>query len=311
MAGSIGSTRRKRRRSARVAIALTAIVAVLLFISGQSNPNLLDDGRRQVESVTSPIVYVLGSPVRATENFFTDLKNRANAHSENARLKQELAQLKDVEARANAMAIKLSRFENILNVDASSGIPEQKIAARAVTEQHGPFVRSALLNVGANKGIKPGHAVMTTDGFLGHVVRVGPRSSRVLHAEDLNSRIAVMSQRSEARAIMTGQNSPFPTLSFIRDGDDWREGDLIVTSGDEGVLPFGLPIGTSRIDQSGQIYVELFASRKPVDWVWVYPFEPILPPEESGGVANDEGLAETDAASPDQASVSEPESTGL
>ncbi len=300
MAGTGSNKRQRKRRTARLIIISTLVFAVVLFFFGLGKDDFLEDTKANSESIVSPVVSALSMPVRGFENAVEGVRNRTRAHRENARLKQELAQLRDVEARANAMAIKLSRFESILNVDGTSGIPEQKIAARAVSEKDGPFVRSVLINAGAAKGIKPGHAVMTEDGFLGHVIRVGNRSARVLHAEDLNSRIAVMSERSQSRAIMSGQNNANPVLSFVADDDGWRAGDRVITSGDEGVLPFGLPIGEVKEDRSGRLVVELFANRKKIDWIWVYPFEPILAPElDPVTLENDDERAEVDA--PDEA----------
>ena len=92
----------------------------------------------------------------------------------------------------------------------SSDIPAQKIVARSVSETNGPFAHSALINAGAAKGAAKGHAVMTVDGLYGHVVRVGQNSARVLLLNDLNSRISVMSHRSQSRAILVGNNKDLP-----------------------------------------------------------------------------------------------------
>lgn len=290
MAGLGGHSQRRRRLRGRIIFFLLLLVAIAVFFASQANGRILDRTQTAVESSTSPVMTYLTMPLRGFENFADDMRDRSRAHSENKRLKLELERLSDIEARANAMAIKLSRFQTILNVDASSGIPERKIAARAVSESNGPFVRSTLINAGAKKGIEKGYAVMTVDGLLGHVVRVGANSSRVLRLEDLNSRISVMSVRSQSRAIMTGDNSRRPKLSFITEGSDWSDGDLVITAGDDGMLPQGLPIGYVNVDKEGDLRVVLYVNDSHVDWVWVYPYEPLLAPEE------DPVFPETDAA---------------
>lgn len=280
MAGLGGHSQRRRRLRGRIIFVLLLLVAVAVFFAAQANERILDRTQTTVESSSAPVMNYLTMPVRGFENFVSDVRDRSRAHSENKRLKEELERLSDIEARANAMAIKLSRFQTILNVDASSGIPERKIAARAVSENNGPFVRSTLINAGGKKGIEKGYAVMTVDGLLGHVVRVGANSSRVLRLEDLNSRISVMSVRSQSRAIMTGDNSRRPKLSFITEGSDWSDGDLVITAGDDGMLPQGLPIGYVNVDKEGDLRVSLYVNDSHVDWVWVYPYEPLLAPEE-------------------------------
>lgn len=275
-----GHNYRRRRIFGRVMFVFFLITALLVFFAGQANDRVLDGTKTQAESAVSPLMTYVTMPVRGFENFVTDLRERGRAHTENQRLKSELARLSDIEARANALAIKLSRFETILNVDVSSGIPEQKIAARAVMENNGPFVRSSLLNAGSAKGIQKGYAVMTVDGLLGHVVRVGQNSARVLRLEDLNSRISVMSVRSQSRAILTGDNSRNPKLSFLTETSDWTEGDVVITSGDDGVLPPGLPIGYVLAQENDVFPVDLYVNDNHVDWVWVYPHDPVSAPED-------------------------------
>jgi len=43
-----------------------------------------------------------------------------------------------------------------------------------------------------------------------------------------------MSARSDARAILSGNNSDTPLLAFVEDRADWRDGDAVLSSGDSG-----------------------------------------------------------------------------
>lgn len=269
----------QRRRSFLIIVALLFVIATLLLLISRSDNPTFAKPRAAIDSVAAPVLGVLSMPIRGAETMASGVKDRTQIFAENTRLKAELERLRDVDMRAKALELKINRFEEILKTDIVDDIPADKIPARAVTETNGPFVRSALLNVGQIHGVEPGHAVMTTRGLYGHVIRRGKRSSRALLVNDLNSRIAVMSERSGARAILTGDNSNRPVLSFIAPDADWQIGDRIVSSGDEGVLPGGLPVGTV-LAQSGKRYtVSLFAFSDPVDWVWIYPYTPIIAPE--------------------------------
>ena len=304
------------------AAVLLVIIALLLFLSSRSAP---DEGRsvraaslkspnqrpvsmRIADKVVVPLA-LLTMPLRGGEKFVEDARSRSDVFEENKRLKARIAQLSDAEMRANALAMKIKRFENLLSADVGIDIPVQKIAGRVVSENNGPFARSALLNVGAKNGVAVGHAVMTEVGLYGHVVAVGKRSSRVLLLQDINSRIAVISGRSEARAIMVGTYASEPSLAFVARGADWQDGDLVVTSGDEGVLPRGLPVGVVKQRGADTRNVVLATDGEPVDWVWVYPFKPVQSPEDDpADVMPDEGedkSAPLDAA----ASPAAPETT--
>lgn len=287
----------RKRNTGRIVFALLLLTTIILFLVGQGRQNHFSNFRATVQDTTSPVMTFVSMPVRGFENFISEWGERSKAHEENQHLKAELARLRDIEAHANSLAFKISRFETILNVDTSSDIPDHKIAARAVTELNGPFVRSILINAGANKNIEVGNAVMTVDGLLGHVVQVGNRSARVLRLEDLNSRISVMSARSQARAILRGNNSAFPTLSFIAESADWDNGDEVVTSGDAGVLPMGLPVGKLTMNEQGDMTVSLFVNKNYVDWVWVYPYNELLKPEDDPLLESDHEAGDLDEQS--------------
>ncbi len=269
----------QNRTSLTLFIAIS--LAVLLFIADSTNNRILQRSRTVVEASVTPVLSVLSAPIRAGETFFAGFKNRKRALEENIALKEELYKLRQAKERADIMAMKLARFEQILKAHQGIDIPKEKIAARAVTEINGPFVRAALINVGYKKGIKVGHPVMTVDGLYGHIVKVGINSARVLRLGDLNSRIAVMSLDSQATAILAGNNGNMPEISFMSDISEWTVGDEVITSGDDGVLPRGLPIGKVIQGKNNTLYVKLYNEKKPVDWVWVYPVEPILAPEEA------------------------------
>ena len=263
----------------RLALVIAFIAATLIFIADQSDNRILQRSKSLSNNSVSPILTLLSSPIRATEGFFVGLQDRRRALAENEALKQELYQLREIKNRAEIMEMKLSRFEQLLKARAGIDIPDEKIAARAVSEADGPFVRAALINVGKNKGVAVGHSVMSVDGMYGHVVRVGSNSARVLRLSDLNSRIAIMSADGIGTAILVGNNTDFPEVSFMSDSSDWKTGQSVMTSGDDGVLPRGLPIGQVIKGSNNNLAVDLYVNKSPVDWVWVYPYEPIPVPE--------------------------------
>ncbi len=78
---------------------------------------------------------------------------------------------------------------------------------------------------------------------MGRVTDVGARSARVLLLTDLNSRIPVVIEGSQARAIMVGTNGPRPRLIYWSDGAP-KEGERVVTSAEANALPPDLPVGT-------------------------------------------------------------------
>jgi rod shape-determining protein MreC len=135
------------------------------------------------------------------------------------------------------------------------------VTARVIANSGGAFVRMILINAGTEDRVGRGQAVITGEGLIGRLTEVGDRASRVLLITDLNSRIPVTIEGTHVPAVLAGDNSERPRLLYVPTGNAVKVGDRIVTSGEGGVFPPGLPIGVvSAIDGGGarvEPYVEL------------------------------------------------------
>ncbi len=268
----------------RIALLAAILVSSLLISFNRGEDRQASKLETATQSGVAPLAEFLSVPLRGIEDFFGSFTDRAFAFEENERLKAEVSVLRDRQARYENLAMKVARYEAILGVDTETDVPLKKIAARAIGETDGPFVRSVLLNVGAKDGVMIGNPVMSADGLVGHVINVGPASSRVLRLSDLNSRIAVASARSGATAILAGDNSPRPKLAFINQREDWILGDRVISSGDDGALPRGLAVGEVIAGEAGGLRVRLASRRAGIDWVWVSPYTRVLPPAETDNI---------------------------
>lgn len=224
--------------------------------------------------VQAPVAAWLGAPFRRLEGAAADIEGSRRALEENKVLRDELTALRTDNAKLQAQKARLRRLEKLLAVDRTGDIPDQRISARAVSDPSSPFVRSLLIASGRENGVNEGYAVLSDAGLVGHVVSAGRRSARVLRLDDLNSRVAVISERTGARAILAGANNDRPTLAFVADVDGWQSGDRVLTSGDDGRLPQGLPIGT--VLPGDRLAVDLDFLDAPIDWVFILPYSKLV-----------------------------------
>ncbi len=276
-----GFNRPQRRRTLqRVSVAFLVILSILIILADKQERSLHNSGRYSLDDPSAKVLSFIAAPARNLTKFVAGLQSRKSLAEDNEQLRAEIYLLKQQNADMVELKTRLRKYEAMLGSDVEGEKSRRRIAARAVNERGGPFVHTALLNIGADDGAKPGFAVMTEDGYWGYLVRVGDSSSRVLLANDLSSRIAVKSARTGARAIMVGTNGRSPVLRFMDTELDWLDGDQVQSSGDDGHLPAGLQIGTARKTNKLEFIVELDSARKPVDWVFVSVFEPIIAPIE-------------------------------
>jgi rod shape-determining protein MreC len=123
-----------------------------------------------------------------------------------------------------------------------------------------------MVNAGRDNGVARGQAAMTGEGLVGRVSEVGSRAARILLITDLNSRVPVVVDGTRQRAILAGDNSARPSLRYA-DSGTIRTGDRIVTSGQGGVFPPGLPVGVVGSVDSEGIWVEPYSALSRVDYL--------------------------------------------
>ena len=89
-------------------------------------------------------------------------------------------------------------------------------------------------------------AVLSFQGVVGKVIAVSPNAARVLLIDDHNSALDSFDQRTRARGIVAGVVDDGITMKYVERSQDVRPGDVIVTSGLDGIFPRGLLIGTHQ-----------------------------------------------------------------
>jgi rod shape-determining protein MreC len=102
-----------------------------------------------------------------------------------------------------------------------------------------------VIDKGLKHGVQPGSAVIDDSGVLGQVTRVHPLLSEVTLLIDRNQAIPVLNARTGVRGVAYGQSTPTGEgleLRYTLSNADINEGDLLTTSGVDGVYPPGLAV---------------------------------------------------------------------
>jgi len=258
--------------TAAVAVVIAAVGCVLLLISdarAQNSP--YQPVRAGVETVAGPVGGVFAAPVRWFGHASDYVGGYFFAISENRRLKRELAELQPWRDQAIALKNVNARYEAMLGIRPEP--PVAMLTARSISDTRGPFSRARLIDVGSAGGAKVGNPVINEHGLVGRVVGTSPNVSRMLLLTDVASRTPVLVDRTDARALLTGDGSGNPRLEFVRGVGSVEVGDRILSSGDGGGFPRGVPIGVAAKGIDGSWRVKLFSDRGAIDYVRVMLFE--------------------------------------
>jgi rod shape-determining protein MreC len=258
--------------TAAVAVAAAAICAGLLLVSdGRAQASPYQPARAGVETVAGPVGGVFAAPVRWFGQASDYIGGYFFAVSENRRLKRELAELEPWRDQAIALKNINGRYEAMLGLRPEPDVPMR--TARSVSDSRGPFSNARLLDIGSGRGVKVGNPVINEHGLIGRIVGASDNVSRMVLLTDVASRTPVLVDRTDARAILTGDGSGNPRLEFVRGVGSVQAGDRILTSGDGGGFPRGVPIGVAAKGIDGSWRVKLFSDRGAIDYVKILLFE--------------------------------------
>ena len=260
--------------AAAIALIVAVVAATAILLSDRRETFKAEAygvSRKASDTVLAPVGDFLSTPGRWIGAGFDTVRDYFGAASENADLKTELKEMRQWRDVAIALRDENARYRTLLGLKTDPPIP--MVAARVVTDSHGPFADTRLANAGRERGVKVGNPVMSENGLVGRVIGVADGASRVLLLTDIASRTPVMIDRTNARAILTGDGGPNPRLDYLRGRDPIREGDRLLTSGDGGVVPRGLPVGTAVRGLDGRWRVVLASDRAPIDFVRILLFE--------------------------------------
>jgi rod shape-determining protein MreC len=260
--------------AATLAAVVAVVAALALLISSRREPikdQAYGAGRAIADRVIAPTANVLSTPGQWIAAANAEIGKYLFAVQENQKLKAEIAELRQWRNAAIALEDINGRYRDLLVLKLDPPIP--MVTARVVLDARSPFANTRLANVGKEKGVAIGNPVMTEAGLVGRVVGVGQGVSRVLLVTDVSSHTPVLIDRTNARAILTGDGGPNPTLEYLRGEGAVQNGDRILTSGDGGVIPRGLPVGIAVKGLDGRWRVRLAADDSMIDFVRILQFK--------------------------------------
>ncbi|MDR1708972.1 MAG: rod shape-determining protein MreC [Candidatus Accumulibacter sp.] len=218
----------------------------LLFVDSRSQ--LLELVRQGISLFTYPVQQAVHVPIeyaRESADYFSSL----------SRLKEENAVLKRIQLtsaetllRTRQLEAENERLSKLLGVR-----QRQKVSARVARILYAardPFSRRVIVDKGQQDRLAPGLPVVDDAGVIGQVTRVFPFVSEITLITDKDQAVPVQILRTGQRSVVYGLGDGRLELRYLPVNADVRDGDVLVTSGLDGVYPAGLPVaGVSRVER--------------------------------------------------------------
>jgi rod shape-determining protein MreC len=231
------------RRAAvqRMAIPFLVLLSATMVILGKADQLMFESLRVSVTDTASPALDVLSRPLAAFGHLADRAREFLSVYQDNRRLVAENERLLNWQQAALKLASENGQLRELLKLTPEPAITF--VTARVIANSGGAYVRSLMVHAGKENGVARGQAAVTGDGLVGRVSEVGSRAARIILITDLNSRVPVVVEGPQQRALLTGDNSERPCLQYLDAGAGIKVGDRVVTSGQGGVFPPGLPVG--------------------------------------------------------------------
>ncbi|MBO9434276.1 rod shape-determining protein MreC [Ruegeria sp. R13_0] len=251
----------------RLLLGIVVLCLLGIFIVWRIDSPRVERFRAQVVDAVVPSMDWAMVPVTATVNLFRDFQSYQSLSEQNRELRSELRLMRAWKEAALQLEQENARLLDLNNVRLDPRLTY--VTGVVMADSGSPFRQSVLLNVGERDGIVDGWATMDGIGLVGRISGVGPDTARVILMTDASSVIPATIQPSGQTALITGDNTPAPSVEFLENRELVRPGDRVVTSGDGGVFPAGLLIGQIAADPGGRLRVRLSADFERLEFLRV------------------------------------------
>lgn len=253
----------------RFFVVLLFVCAGMFFLLGKVNSPMVDKIDKAMISVTGPVMSVIEFPARIIHRIYTYFYDISHIYADNKILRAENHQLMVLQNKVRTLEVENQLLERLLNY--VPPLEASFISAKIIAESGDNFTHMILVYIG-DENVKRGQIVLGDESVIGRIDSVSGHYAKVILVTDINSKIPVVVERTRVRGILSGNNTAFPQMIFVRSNADVQEGDVIVTSGVGGMFPAGLPIGFVSSNKGGVISVETMADISRIEYVRIVDY---------------------------------------
>lgn len=239
------------RRHRTLLISLVAFVLFLELLSlGVKKPGELDFVSRFVIQTVGTVASLFDKSIESMNNVWRHYIALTELHQENDRLRKEVARLQGEKNALIESLIENERLKALLHF--KERFPSPSVTARVIGTDPSTWSQTLWIDQGREGGIHNNAPVLSVEGVIGRIWEVEDKISQVLLITHPFSAVDGIIQRTRIQGMATGNLGRTLDVKYIPLNADVREGDILITSGLEGIFPKGLPIGTIETVKQGE-----------------------------------------------------------
>jgi rod shape-determining protein MreC len=222
------------------AIILIAVNIIILSVNSQDRTPSTRTGQVALFFI-SPFQEFASNSIHFVQNIWRNYFNLVDVSLQNDSLVKALKVANEKNNSLKELELSHSRLQSLLKF--KRGLKRKVAAAAVVGKDPSPWLKTVIIDKGRDEGVQSGMPVVTPDGIAGLVIDASAGYAKVLLITDQNSAVDALTQSSRARGIVKGESSGKLRLDYVLRRHDIVEGDIIISSGLDGVFPKGLRVG--------------------------------------------------------------------
>jgi len=243
------SAKSSKERAVLVTIPLLLLQLIILSlqIEGASGTLLF---KTWALTVQAPILAASSAITGGIRHAWAGYVWTVGARAENERLRESLRQLSLLN-RSNEQA----RQENIRLrqlVSLNQSLPYRTLGARVIARTPSFLANVIYIDRGVKDGVKIDAPVLSGDGIVGRIVLASGHQSQVQLITNPDASVGVMLEQARTPGVLRGSGDIPMDLSYVNNTEQVGVGDIVLSSGLDGIFPKGLVVGKVVDSQKGK-----------------------------------------------------------
>ena len=252
-----------RRRTGYLFLAV--IVAHVILISTQVTT------RRGVPMLEAAVFGIFSEVQRGANTVVTSVRSGwqdyfalREVRSENEQLKQQLGELRVRLQEERGLAQQTQSLQKLLDLKTSTTL--STTAASVIAGGASPEFRTITIDRGTGDGLRADMAVLAPTGVVGRIIQPSSRASKVQLLIDRSAAAGAIIERTRAQGVVVGTGADELRMDYVAGSADVKAGDVVVTSGIDGIYPKGFVIGQIQSVRRGAGEFSAIVIRPAVDF---------------------------------------------
>jgi rod shape-determining protein MreC len=234
-----------------------AVVIHVILISAQINTT---KGVPLIQSLTfgtfAEVQRTSSAIIDGVRNGWSGYLDLRRVRDENAGLRQALQSLEVRLQEEHALAQRTDNLRQLLELKERSGL--ETVAAEIIAGPASPEFRTMTIDKGSSDGLEANMAVISPAGVVGRVILSSLGAAKVQLLIDRNAAAGALIERTRVQGVVTGVGDGSLRMEYVPGLAEVKPGDLVVTSGIDGIYPKGFVIGTiDSVDRGPGSYHEI------------------------------------------------------